>query len=48
VGEEPNGVALGDWDGNGSTDIAVFSAANNLVSIFKNHSGVAVQDWFLY
>lgn len=49
AGEEPNSVALGDWNGDGATDIAVVAKANNLVNIFLNKSpGVSVRDWVLY
>ncbi|MFH1738383.1 MAG: VCBS repeat-containing protein [bacterium] len=49
TGESPHGMAVGDWDGDGDTDIAVSSNANNLISIFLNKSpGVAITDWVLY
>lgn len=49
VGEEPNSMALGDWDQDGDTDIAVVSKGNNLVNIYVNNSpGVPVRDWVLH
>jgi len=50
VGDEPYGLALGDWDGDGATDIAVLSKGNNIVTLFKNKSpnAVAVRDWTVY
>ncbi len=50
VGDEPYGLALGDWDGDGATDIAVLSKGNNIVTLFKNKSpnAVPVRDWMVY
>ncbi len=50
VGEEPYGLALGDWNGDGATDAAVMSTANNIVTLFKNKSpnAVPVRDWTVY
>lgn len=49
AGEEPNGMVVGDWDGDGAPDIAVMSKGNNLVNVFMNKSpGVVVRDWVLY
>jgi hypothetical protein len=49
VGEEPNSMALGDWNGDGAVDIAVASKGNNLVNIFLNKSpGTQVRDWIIH
>ncbi len=49
TGEYPRTVVLGDWDGNGSTDIAVCAEANNTVTTYLNKSpGTPVGDWALY